>query len=44
VKAIVNRRAESLIRHWSHGNPRLGRGIGLVQQIEQPGRGFDQVA
>ena len=44
AQAVVDRRAESLIRHRRDGDARLGRRVGAVKQVEQPRRRLDQIA
>ena len=43
-QAIVDRGAETLRRHRRYRDPRLGRSVGIVKQVEQPRGGFDEVA
>ena len=44
AQAVVDRGAEAFVGHRRDRDPRLGRRVGLVEQVEQARRGFDQVA
>ena len=41
---IVDCGAETAVRHWRDGDARLGRTVGLVEQVEESCRSFGEIA
>src|SRR3954453_7267441 len=43
-KAVIDRQPEAVTRNGRYGDPGLCGGVGQMEQVEQPGGGFDEVA
>src|SRR3954454_10816395 len=43
-KAVIDRQPEAVTRNGRYGDPGLCGGVGQMEEGEQPGGGFDEVA